>query len=376
MSDERFSAIILAAGYSSRMGRFKPLLPIDGKTAIECTINVFKESGIRSIWVVTGHRSLEVRKVIQSSVRIVENPRYARGMFSSVKAGVKGLDTQKTGAFFIIPADVCLIRPLTIRLLAAAYDKQSGNIIHPCFDSKRGHPPLIPTSLAPVILESDTESSLKTILETFEYLAVDVQVPDRHVLFDMNRPEDYNEALLRYQNHDIPTAAECDVILKHVYPVTEDIALHCRKVEQTARLICRALQNAGVTLNLELVSAGALLHDIAKGQKNHADAGAAVLSEMGFFRVAQIVSQHVDLDFDSYAKINEAEIVYIADKLTLNEHSTSLEKRFENALKRFGSDPEAKAAVLRRQNITMALKKKIERRLGASIESIMGKNEK
>jgi hypothetical protein len=66
----------------------------------------------------------------------------------------------------------------------------------------------------------------------------------------------------------------------------------------------------------------------------------------------------------------------MADKLTINDNAASLEKRFENALKRFGHDSDARAAVLRRQDITIALEKKLEQRLGASIESIIGENEK
>jgi molybdenum cofactor cytidylyltransferase len=377
MSDERYSAIILAAGYSSRMGRFKPLLPMGGKTVIERVVDVFKENNIRNICVVAGHRASDLRRAVQSSgVRIVENPGYDRGMFSSVKAGVKHLDIEKTEAFFVAPADICLVRPLTVRLLVTAYENKPGKIVHPRFDSKRGHPPLIPASLASVILTGEADGSLKTILEKFEHLAIGVQVPDRHILFDMNRPEDYEEALLRYQNHDIPTAAECDVILNHVFPVTEDIASHCREVEHTALLICRALQKAGMSLNVELVGAAALLHDIAKGRKNHAETGARMLLDMGFPRVAKIVSRHIDLNFDFDAKINEADIVYMADKLIKENHRTTLEKRFENALKRFGHDPEARAAVLRRQKTTMALKEKLERRMGASVESIIAKSEK
>jgi molybdenum cofactor cytidylyltransferase len=377
MNDVRFSAIILAAGYSSRMGRFKPLLPMGGKTVVERVVDVFKENNIRNIYVVSGHRASDLRRAVQSSgVRIVENPGYDKGMFSSVKAGVEHLDIEKTEGFFVAPADICLVRPLTIRLLATACEKKPGKIVHPCFDSKRGHPPLIPASLASVILTGETDGSLKTILEQFEHLAIEVQVPDRHILFDMNRPEDYEDALLQYQNHDIPTAAECEVILNHVFPVTDDIALHCRKVEHTALLICRALQKAGMSLNVELVGAAALLHDIAKGRKNHAETGARMLLDMGFSRVAQIVSRHIDLNFDFDAKINEADIVYMADKLIMENHRTTLEKRFENAFKRFGHDPEARAAVLRRQKITMALKKKLEQKLGSSIESTIGKCEK
>jgi putative nucleotidyltransferase with HDIG domain len=372
MNFDRISAIILAAGYSSRMGKFKPLLPIDGKTVIERTIDVFANNGIRNIMVVTGHRSLEIDRVLQSSgVKLVENCEYDSGMFSSVKAGIKNLDIDKTDAFFITPADICLIRPLTVKLLAAACQKKAGKIFHPCFDSKRGHPPLISISLASFILRSKTNDNLKTILEGFDPAAVDVQVPDRHILVDMNRPKDYEVALVRWQNNDIPTSEECNVLLKHIFRVNRDVVLHSRKVEQIARRICRNLQKTGTPLNPELVSAAALLHDIAKGCKSHALTGARMLSEMGFFRVAQIVFQHTDLNFNPHGKINEAEIVYMADNLTLENSCTTLERRFEKALNRFGHDPEARAAVARRKQVTLALKQKLERALGYSIESLI-----
>jgi CTP:molybdopterin cytidylyltransferase MocA len=201
MSPDRLSAIVLAAGYSSRMGKFKPLLPIGGKTVIELTISIFKENEIHDIMVVTGYRGSQIRRALQDSgVTLIKNTEYDLGMFSSVKTGVNALDTDKTKAFFIMPADSCLVRPPTVRLLAAAHEKTPGNIIHPRFGSRRGHPPLIPVSLAPVILKSDTDSSLNAILKKFEHLAVDLQVPDEHILFDMNRSEDYATALLTKPN--------------------------------------------------------------------------------------------------------------------------------------------------------------------------------
>lgn len=372
MIHNRFSAIILAAGCSSRMGAFKPLLPIGGQTVIERTISIFKKSGIETIFVVTGHRAPEINRTVKSSeVRIVENLEYERGMFSSVKAGVRNLNTETPGAFFVTPVDICLVRPLTVRLLMAASEKNTGKIVHPRFDSKRGHPPLIPISLASVILNNKSNINLEKILEQFEHLAVDVHVPDRHILLNMNSPKDYEDVLSQYQNYDIPVVDECEVILKHLCNVSEDIVSHSRKVEQIALQICRNLHQSGTHLNLELVKAAALLHDIAKGRKDHAKIGAFMLSEMGFFRVSEIVAQHTDLKFDPEAPINETDIVYMADKLISGDRFTTLEQRFEKAMKRFGHDTKAGEAILKRKQTTMALKTKLERAMGVSVESLI-----
>ena len=52
---KQFGACILAAGFSSRMGSFKPLLPLNDETVIERVLRVSKAAGICNIVVATGH---------------------------------------------------------------------------------------------------------------------------------------------------------------------------------------------------------------------------------------------------------------------------------------------------------------------------------
>ena len=100
------SAIVLAAGYSSRMGKFKPLLPLGNKTIIERVVDLFLESGINDIRVVVGYRGGELLPLLKKmGVSCITNEDFEQGMFSSVKAGVKSLD-QDLRAFFLLPADI------------------------------------------------------------------------------------------------------------------------------------------------------------------------------------------------------------------------------------------------------------------------------
>src|SRR5271157_4270310 len=105
------SALVLAAGYSSRMGQFKPRLPVGGRSAIELAITAFREAGIEVVLVVTGHRAQELTAVLEGHrVRCVFNPKYDSGMYSSIVAGLKALPAD-TDACFILPADIPLVRP-------------------------------------------------------------------------------------------------------------------------------------------------------------------------------------------------------------------------------------------------------------------------
>jgi CTP:molybdopterin cytidylyltransferase MocA len=78
-------------------------------------------------------------------VDVIENGNYPSGMFSSVKAGVKAI-TPEVEAFFMQPVDIPLITPLTIKKILAAYRVHKAGVIYPCFNGKRGHPPLISTA--------------------------------------------------------------------------------------------------------------------------------------------------------------------------------------------------------------------------------------
>ena len=83
---KRFGACILAAGFSSRMGSFKPLLPLGDKTVIERAIAVSKEAGIEDIVVVTGYNREALLPVLEKEgVEEVFNWHFEEGMFTSIQ---------------------------------------------------------------------------------------------------------------------------------------------------------------------------------------------------------------------------------------------------------------------------------------------------
>ncbi len=373
-SDIALSAVVLSAGFSSRMGKLKPLLPIGGKTVLERAISIFRESGVGDVVVVTGHRGDEVRSVAESAgARAVENSDYRDGMFSSVKAGLNSIDPESR-AFFLMPTDMPLVRPLTVRLVSSAYLENPGKIVYPAFAFDRGHPPLIPAELKSAVLNSRKNGGLRAVLEEYEHLALDLPVPDRNILFDMNRPENYEEAVKRAENLDIPTREECEVLLACASPVSEKILRHGRAVEKATSAICMALIEKGKNLDPSLASAAAFLHDIAKGRENHAEKGAEILRAMGFGRVADVVANHTDLIVSEEPETDESEIVYLADKLVANDRFVALEQRFRTAMERFGKDLEARRAIEHREKTALAVKRKLERLLGRSLESLLARD--
>ncbi len=122
------------------------------------------------------------------------------------------------------------------------------------------------------------------------------------------------------------------------------IVRHCVKVYQIASRLC-SLMPKDVNIDFRLVKAGALLHDICKMDAvlnggDHAKLGADFLKSLGFYRVGEIVRQHVFLDkpVKEYSRLNEEIIVNYADKRVQHTKFVSLEERFDDILKRYGKD--------------------------------------
>lgn len=195
-----FAVLILAGGFSRRMGKFKPLLSIGGETITDHLISTFLSSEVE-VYLVVGYQGEELSAAIKNrNITVVENPDYSRGMFNSVQAGVRAL-TPGYEAFFVIPVDIPLVRPPTIRRLLTAYGKYPGKIVYPVFHMKRGHPPLIPISLAPVIAEWKRGGSLRAVLNSYERLALEVSVPDKNILLDIDTTDDYKLLAERFRRY-------------------------------------------------------------------------------------------------------------------------------------------------------------------------------
>jgi CTP:molybdopterin cytidylyltransferase MocA/HD superfamily phosphodiesterase len=367
----KIAAVILSAGASTRMGAFKPLLELGGKPLLVHVIETAHRAGVADVRVVTGHRAEAIDPAVAAAgAAAVFNPDFETGMFSSVCAGIKSLGPA-VEAFFLLPVDIPLVRPATFQRLAAAWAQEPGRVFYPVFAGKRGHPPLVPAALIPAILQHPGHGGLQKVLEGYEDRARDVAVADENILFDVDRPEDYEAAKDRFADLAVPSPAECEVILSDVHPVDERVVRHSRKVQAAAQALCRALNRAGAGIDQSWVAAAALLHDVAKGLPDHAAEGGRMIAALGFEEVAAIAAAHTDLPDEEIAAPKEAALVYLADKLVMEDRFVSLEARFDTALKRFGSEAAARAAVERRRRTAFYVRRKVEERTGLTLEEML-----
>jgi molybdenum cofactor cytidylyltransferase len=368
-----YAAIVLAAGYSRRMKQFKPLLALGGETLADRVVYLFVDTDIDVI-LVTGWKQDELLKGIKNhDLRIAENPDYSLGMLTSIKAGIRKLDPGHRG-FFILPVDIPLVRPFTVRRLLNAAAKNPARIIFPYFANRRGHPPMIPASLIEPILDWNMPGGLKSFLETQDKLAVEIVVPDRYILRDIDTPREFSEMTEDLRNYEIPTEEECRVILDEVCRTPQDILSHSKKVAEIARAIGNALEYAGQVIDLNLIRAAAMLHDIAKTSPRHDLAGGQLLREMGFGKTGEIVALHTDLPSKLTEAPLEAKVVYLADKFVKGDRRVSLEERFQTAHDLYDTAPEVFSNINRRHRQAVDVKLELEDILGSSLEQSILRN--
>jgi CTP:molybdopterin cytidylyltransferase MocA len=372
MSAARGAAIILSAGMSSRMQKFKPLLPLGPGTIVERVIGTFAQNDV-DVYLVVGHNKQEIIQSVEGrDVTVVENPAYERGMLTSIQAGVRRLCADHKW-FFVMPVDIPLVRPATVRRLMEEADKHFEAIVYPVFVGQRGHPVLVPARLTQTILDFHGSGGLRTVLSQ-DANSVEVAVPDANVVFDVDSPKDYWDVTDRFRRIHAPTKLECDVILNDLCGVPPHIRAHCLKVEEAALLIGESLCAAGRRLDLDSVRAAAALHDLAKGQRDHEAQAARILRTMGFDRIAEIVATHTDLPDERDASL-ETKVVFIADKFVKGAQLVTIEERYENSSRAFSITPDIEGEITRRRARALGVKRELELLLGRSLEDVLFRKE-
>ncbi|MDR3566434.1 MAG: histidine phosphatase family protein [Syntrophobacteraceae bacterium] len=371
----KIAALVLAAGYSSRMGAFKPLLPLGESTVVQEVVERFRRAGLGDVRVVVGHRAEETGAVVDRlGAGKIGNTAYDKGMYSSVLAGVKSLEPE-IEAFFVLPVDIPLIKPATIASLAAAWRGSAAKVAYPRFEGLRGHPPIISTELT-ADLPQDYPGGLAAFLARYDDLAVDLDVIDQSILMNCNTRLDYLKLRAYRSREDIPTDRECIALLK-AQNGSQELIAHSLMVAEMARMLAVFLLPGGLALNFELVKAGGLLHDIAKGQHpDHAAAGAEFLEKIGCGRVARLVALHTDIGPGPLQPPGESEVVHFADKLVKGDRVVTLTERFEGPLKRFADRAEVLAGVKRRLRDAKTISRQLEKILGRPPQTIFKKYEK
>lgn len=188
------AAVIAAAGMSSRMGDFKPMLNIGSVSIARRVVAAFRQAGVDRIVMVTGHNAAALERHLSGDgIVFLRNASYeTTHMFDSACIGLEYI-RDKCDRVLFTPVDIPLFTAATVRALLSS----EAELACPVCEGERGHPLLIAASLIDRLLNDSGEEGLRGALKRSGVAMTEVAVPDRGVLYDADTPEDY-QALLQY----------------------------------------------------------------------------------------------------------------------------------------------------------------------------------
>jgi putative nucleotidyltransferase with HDIG domain len=167
----------------------------------------------------------------------------------------------------------------------------------------------------------------------------------------------------------IPSREKCLALMEQENMLPQ-IKGHSLQVCRVALYLGENLLTHFPKLDLGLLEAGALLHDIAKTEclktkGNHVEVGAGMVSSWGFKTVALIVAQHVSFESPDYynGSIDEVVLVHYADKRVLHEEIVDLKERFSYLIKTYGRSEDVVKRIEALYEATVNLEEKIFKHL-------------
>jgi molybdenum cofactor cytidylyltransferase len=187
-------AVILSAGESSRMGRPKALLPIDGVRFVEKIVAALKSTDVEDIIVVLGHHAGEMRqKVSDLPVTILVNHDYKQGQLSSLQVAIRHLESSGSPVDGILVhlVDHPYISATLVDLMIDRFYETKKLIVVPRFQGRRGHPVIFARALFPELLAAGTDQGAKPVVHAHRDDTLEIDTEDEGVLIDIDTPEEY-----------------------------------------------------------------------------------------------------------------------------------------------------------------------------------------
>jgi len=188
-------AVVLSAGESSRMGRPKALLPIDGQTFIERIVGALKRGGIERIVVVLGFNADELRQHISHlPVEILVNPDHKLGQLSSLQVAVRHLQAaQDCDGVMIHLVDHPYIAPKLVSLMLQRFDESKWSIVVPRHQGKRGHPVIFSRALFDELLDAPLDQGAKAVVNAHRQDTLEIETDEAGITVDIDTPELYRQ---------------------------------------------------------------------------------------------------------------------------------------------------------------------------------------
>ena len=189
------AAVVLSAGESSRMGRPKALLPIEGETFIGRIVASLKHTQVGKIIVVLGHNADQLAAAIGPlPVEILINTNYQLGQLSSLQVAVRNLlaDADCDGILVHLVDHPYIDASLVDRMIRQFYESKKDIVVPRC-RGKRGHPVLFSRRLFGELLDAPMDQGAKAVVNAHGDATLEIETDEEGITVDIDTPELYRQ---------------------------------------------------------------------------------------------------------------------------------------------------------------------------------------
>lgn len=183
------TAILLAAGTSSRLGQPKQLLPFRGRPLVRHIAETLLATKVDELIVVLGHQAPKISQALEGlPLKIVINCDYHLGLSSSLKTGLAAQNSHSDGLLFAL-GDLPLLQSTTINNIIQEFE-QYGGIIVPYYQGTRGNPIIMDQSYVQELSSLSGDVGARELLIRHHIAVRAIEIDDPGVLLDIDTPQD------------------------------------------------------------------------------------------------------------------------------------------------------------------------------------------
>jgi molybdenum cofactor cytidylyltransferase len=186
------AGVVLAAGTSTRMGRNKLFMELEGEPLVRRVVGRAAKAGFDPLIVVLGHEAALVQEALQGiPYRPVVNPDYERGVNSSLRAGIGAAAETPARAAVVVLADMPFVTTDMIATLVAKYRESDAPLVISDYAGVNAPPMLYDRSLFGELAMSEGQGCGRQVVKRHRHEAVSASWP-AEALTDLDAPEDYD----------------------------------------------------------------------------------------------------------------------------------------------------------------------------------------
>lgn len=157
--------LILAAGSSSRLGRPKQLLELQGKTLLQKSIESALEVSQNVVVVLGANEQLIQPTISEYQIEIVLNNNWENGMSSSIQTGMSIIDDKNYEAVLIMLCDQPFVDAPLLKKMIETFRQSEATILASSYENKIGVPAIFHSNLFPKLRQLSGQQGAKFLIK-------------------------------------------------------------------------------------------------------------------------------------------------------------------------------------------------------------------